>query len=169
MELNHFTTVMAQNAQRIQALVQDVGQEQARWKPAADSWSMLEVICHLYDEEREDFRVRLDYTLHRPGEPWPSIDPQGWVTQRHYNQRALDEMLQRFLDERRRSLDWLGGLSAANWETTYQAPWGDVRAGDLFAAWVAHDLLHARQLVELHWAYTNEGLAPFNVGYAGEW
>jgi hypothetical protein len=39
----------------------------------------------------------------------------------------------------------------------------------MFAAWVAHDLLHVRQLVELHYAYTVERNQPFLVDYAGGW
>ena len=30
-----------------------------QWKQSENKWSMLEIICHLYDEEREDFRSRL--------------------------------------------------------------------------------------------------------------
>ena len=37
-------------------LYQSVSNEQARWKPGKDRWSILEVINHLFDEEREDFR-----------------------------------------------------------------------------------------------------------------
>ncbi len=42
-------------------------------------------------------------------------------------------------------------------------------AGDLLAAWVAHDVLHLRQLVELRYAYLVEEAQPNSVGYAGEW
>jgi hypothetical protein len=44
-----------------------------------------------------------------------------------------------------------------------------MRAGDMLAAWVAHDLLHMRQLVELHRTYTVTQLAPYDTRYAGEW
>jgi len=37
------------------------------------------------------------------------------------------------------------------------------------AAWVAHDLLHLRQLVELHYAWTVAKAAPYSLQYAGEW
>jgi hypothetical protein len=50
--------LLAQQAQSIMQLVSRVSDEQARWKPEADSWSILEVVNHLYDEEREDFRTR---------------------------------------------------------------------------------------------------------------
>ena len=80
-------TELASGGQIIRSLVEGITQSEAQARPAADAWSVLEVMCHLYDEEREDFRQRLDYTLHKPGETWPPIDPRGWVTSRAYNER----------------------------------------------------------------------------------
>jgi len=51
---------LAQGAETIAALVAGVTAEEARRRPAPDAWSLLEVVCHLHDEEREDFRPRLD-------------------------------------------------------------------------------------------------------------
>ncbi|MCJ7624175.1 MAG: DinB family protein [Anaerolineaceae bacterium] len=160
---------MTANAERIQSLTIAVMEEQARWKPDQDAWSILEVINHLYDEERADFRVRLDCILHRPDQPWPPIDPAGWVTERKYNQRDLSQSTTNFLQEREKSLVWLKALSTPNWGVIVAAPFGQIAAGDMFAAWVAHDLLHIRQLVELHWLYTLRSVQPFRVEYAGEW
>ena len=169
MDLNHLISQMTHNARRICALAEGVSDRQARWKPALASWSILEVVNHLLDEEREDFRAHLDLALHRPGEPWPRIDPEGWVTQRGYNERDPGESLEGFLAAREESLAWLRGLASPNWEATYEAPFGRITAGDIFASWVAHDLLHMRQLVELHWAYTTLLVAPHKVDYAGSW
>jgi hypothetical protein len=169
MNIDGLAVQMAENAARIQALVRGVSDQQARWRPDPASWSILEVVNHLLDEEREDFRVRLDYTLHRPGEPWPPIDPGGWVTRRKYNEKEPKASLAQFLSQRDASIAWLKELSAPEWETTYEAPFGLISAGDLFAAWVAHDLLHMRQLVELHWRHTSAELEPFTTQYAGTW
>src|SRR5215218_7430628 len=97
LDLNHITSRMRANADVIAALARDISDAQARWKPAADAWSLLEVVNHLYDEEREDFRTRVDYVLHRPGELPPPIDPEGWVTARAYNARDPRESLDAFL------------------------------------------------------------------------
>jgi hypothetical protein len=169
MDTERFIAQMADDAQRVRALVEGVSDDQARWRPDPDSWSILEVVNHLLDEEREDFRVMLGLALHRPDEPRPRIDPQAWVTERGYNERDPETSLQGFLAAREESLAWLRGLSSPDWEVVYQAPWGPIRAGDVFASWVAHDLLHVRQLVELHWAYTTRQLQPYEVEYAGEW
>jgi hypothetical protein len=153
----------------VAALIRDVADEQARWKPTPDDWSILEVANHLYDEEREDFRARLDLTLHHPGRPLPPIDPQGWVTARDYNGRDLAESLARFLDERQRSVAWLRSLADPDWSRLAANQQWPLRAGDLLAAWVAHDLLHLRQLVELHYRWIARETTPYQVDYAGPW
>jgi hypothetical protein len=160
---------MDSNSRRIQSLLEGVSTEQAQWKPDAETWSLLEVLNHLLDEEKRDFRVRLDITLHRPEEPWPPIDPGGWVTAHEYNQQDLTASLQEFLQERESSLDWLRGLTEPDWQAEYEAPFGPIAAGDLFASWVAHDLLHMRQLVELQWLYTTAQTNPYRTRYAGTW
>jgi len=170
MNLDLCLTRFSHNAQAIASLVQDVSLEQARWKPSPSDWSILEVINHVYDEEREDFRQRLDLLLHDPDAEWPPIDPDGWVTARNYNERDLAISLGNFLQERQKSLDWLQGLAAPDWESGRKAPWGGMmRAGDMLAAWLAHDFLHIRQLNELHYAHWAQTADPYGVRYGGEW
>ena len=173
MELFAIIPQMRANAQRIRALVEGVSEVQARWKPDPETWSVLEVINHLYDEEREDFRVRLDLILHAPGAPgaeWPPIDPRGWVTARGYNQRDLGESLRGYLAEREDSLAFLAKLGSADWTKSETTPWGgSISAGDMLAALAGHDLLHLRQLVELQWAWSLQLSAPYSPAYAGDW
>jgi hypothetical protein len=161
--------LLAQNAERIPSLAQVVSPEQARWRPDADSWSILEVVNHLYDEEREDFRVRLDMTLRVPDQPWPPIDPAGWVVERGYNARDLETSLRDYVTERRRSLEWLETLEAPDWDASHEARFGLMKAGDILASWVGHDWLHTRQLVELHRAFTLRLAEPYQLDYAGPW
>ena len=161
---------LRQQAQTIRTLATDISDDQAHWKPTPDTWSLLEVINHLYDEEREDFRQRVDYVLHRPGEDPPAIDPVGWVTDRNYNQRDLAASLQNFLHERDQSVAWLQGLINPAWSNSYHHPSGfSISAADLLACWAAHDLLHLRQLIELHYAWTQQQVAPLSLAYAGDW
>jgi hypothetical protein len=169
MDMDFFTTQMTNHAGTIHSLTLGISDEQARWKPDADSWSILEVVNHLVDEEREDFRVRVDYILHHPGLPWPPINPKGWVTERLYNQRDLVQSVDDFLKERRKSLAWLKELDDPDWQASVTVSFGQFCAGDILAAWVAHDLLHLRQLVELHWAFLLKAVQPYKVDYAGEW
>jgi hypothetical protein len=169
MNLEDLAARMAENAEAIRALAEGLPEAQVRWKPDPGAWSILEVVNHLYDEEIEDFRAHLDLVLNHPGGPWPRIDPEGWVTERGYSQRDLGRSLNDFLRAREDSLTWLKGLKNPDWEVAYQAPFGSITAGDLMASWVAHDLLHMRQLIRLHWAYLTQNVQPHQVRYAGPW
>ena len=153
----------------INAALAGITPEEARLRPATDSWSILETLCHLYDEEREDFREHLDFILHRRNEQWHRIDPAAWVTSRSYNGQDLREMKEKFFAERSKSLDWLKGLSAADWDTSYTSEFGTMSAGEMFASWVAHDNLALRQLIELRRARLETLTKPYSIAYAGDW
>src|SRR5688500_17905325 len=76
MEFSILYQELQHSTEMIRALMAGVTPEAARLKPSAESWSILEVVCHLYDEEREDFREHLDFILHRQHEAWHEIDPE---------------------------------------------------------------------------------------------
>jgi len=165
-----FIAALETNAPIIADLVRALPPEQARWRPTPTDWSVLEVINHLADEEREDFHLRLDAALHRPGTPVPPNDSADWPAARAYNARDPAESLARFLDERQRSLAWLRTLTAPDWSQSIPRNSGGVlRGGDLLAAWAVHDVLHLRQLVELQYHFLGTQAQPFSVGFAGEW
>lgn len=158
------------NAQAIAALVGGVPDAQARWKPTPEEWSLLEVIAHLYDEEREDFRTRVRLTLTDPTAEWPPINPAGWVTERAYNAQDPAERLAAFLREREASLAWLRDLRAPDWSATHTHPrFGSATAGEMLHAWIAHDHLHLRQLNHLHWQFLAQRAPASALEYAGGW
>ncbi len=169
MQFDSIYNGLAGNLHAIQHLLAGVTQDEAQSKPNPETWSILEVVCHLFDEEREDFRAHLDHILFHSQEPWPLIDLQGWVTTRAYNQRDFSEMLAAFLDERGKSLAWLADLRMQNWGAACVTSFARLTAGDMLASWLAHDNLHIRQLVELQRVRILRLAAPYDVRYAGEW
>jgi hypothetical protein len=160
---------LVHGAEMIRALLLGITQAEARSKPTPESWAVLEVMCPHADVEREDFREHLDAILHRPTEIWTPIAPDRWVATRGYNERNLAETVDRFFAERDTSLAWLKSLSTPDWEAEYSDQFGSIKAGEMFASWVAHDNLHARQLVELRRNRLVSLAAPYDVEYAGEW
>ena len=169
MEFKTLYQELKYSTEMIRALLAGINQEESQIKPNPESWSILEVVCHLYDEEREDFREHLDFILHRQNEEWHSIDPQGWVTERKYNEQDLYKMSENFFTERQKSLEWLTEISNSDWETTYTSQYGSVSAGEMFSCWVAHDNLHVRQLTELRRKWIERIAQPYNIEYAGDW
>ena len=169
MEFKTLYQELVHSTEMIRGLLAGISQKEAQIKPSRSAWSILEVTCHLYDEEREDFRFHLDWILNRPGEFWHSFDPQGWVKERKYNQQNFNAMKTKFFRERKNSLAWLKTLDDANWKTKYIADWGTLTAGEMFCSWVAHDNLHIRQLTELRRARIERDTKPYHLQYAGEW
>jgi hypothetical protein len=166
MKFNILYQELQNSTEMIRTLLAGVTPEAARLKPSAESWSILEVVCHLYDEEREDFREHLDFILHRQNEEWHEMDPE---RENEYNQQNFAEMQEKFLVEREKSFAWLSGLQNPDWEKTYTTAYRTISAGEMFACWVAHDNLHIRQLVELRRLRLENITKPYNLEYAGDW
>lgn len=169
MHLDYFLDRLDKNRSVFESLLRGVQLDQARWRPSPEKWSILEVINHLYDEEREDFRQRIELVLADPTGGWPPIDPRNWVITRGYNERDLDTSLNSFFVEREKSVAWLAQLSSPDWRNSNEGPNGTLRAGDLLASWVAHDFLHIRQLARLHWQYVGAVADPYQTTYGGPW
>src|SRR4029077_11108769 len=50
-------------------ILENLDEKVYRWKFAPEKWNILEVLGHLHDEEREDFRARVKHTLENPELP----------------------------------------------------------------------------------------------------
>lgn len=157
-------------AATLPVLVARVSDADARFKPSSGAWSILEIVCHLVDEEVEDFRTRLRLTLENPTTPWPPLDPEGVAKSRRYNEQNLAERVGTFVRERRASVAWLRTIQQPNWENAYSHPkWGPISAGMLMTAWAAHDMLHLRQIAKRRYELALRDGSPYSAGYAGAW
>jgi hypothetical protein len=168
-EIKEIVRQFRSNADVMRALVDSITEEQAQWKPTQETWCLKEVMEHVYNEERFDFRIHLLEILNDP--------PQAWGTRQleYISVKTCDQALDGFLIERQASIGWLTGLKSTNWNVTTTAsfgPSGDVlvlKAGDVLVSWVAHDFLHIRQLNELHFSWNEKQAKPYSVQYAGGW
>jgi DinB superfamily len=169
MERSHLFLLLARHRNVFHAMLSGMAPAEVLWKSAPEKWCALEIICHLYDEEREDFRARLKSVLDTPDQPFVKIDPPAWVMERKYMEQDFEATLKDFLHEREQSLAWLHSLTEAPWNNFYMHPTvGPVSCDLLLSNWVAHDLHHIRQLVNLRYAYLKAHTAV-PLDYAGTW
>jgi hypothetical protein len=167
MDLQHFVASLDRGMRSLSVALSGVEADESRWRPSPERWSLVEIACHLLDEECLDFRARVASTLDDPTRAWPPIDPERWARERGYRERDLSETLAALRGERLTSLDWLRGLETADWTRAYDHPQlGALRAGDLLAAWAAHDLLHLAQIARTRAAWLSAAAAPFSTRYA---
>jgi hypothetical protein len=169
--INHLALIvdLARNANVFRSLLEGIDDTEVKWKPEPKKWSLLEIVCHLHDEEREDFRARVQHTLANNAEDLPPIDPEGWVTSRDYASQDYREALTRFLDERKRSIEWLRSLDHPEWKNACIHPrYGPMSAEFFLTNWVAHDILHIRQIIRTRYQYLAHSTGQILL-YAGEW
>ncbi len=169
MDHNRIIENLSSNQHVLSSILANKTQEEYMWKPKINSWCILEVVCHLYDEEREDFRGRVKHTLETPNEPLTMFDQIAWVKDRKYIEQDYNQMVEKLLAERKKSITWLHSLKTPAWKNAYIHPkLGPLSSEHFLANWLAHDFLHIRQIIAIQFKYlkqtTNNELA-----YAGTW
>jgi len=169
MNTNYIISELQKNKFVFSALLKNLDSNLILWKSTPQRWCLLEIVCHLLDEECEDFRARLQSTLENPGNEFIPIDPVGWVSSRKYMEREFNAELTEFLDERDNSINFLQELKEPKWDNFYHHPkFGNMTAKLFFTNWLAHDYLHIRQIIKLKFDYLHE-ITDENLNYAGNW
>ena len=124
---------------------------------------MKEVMEHVYNEERVDFRTHLKEILNDPPQPW------GAFRQEYASVQSCQQALEGFLMERETSIAWLKALGSPDWVVSSQVPFGPaadvlvLNAGDVLVSWVDHDFLHLRQMIELLHAWNEKQASLYSV------
>lgn len=132
----------------LRGLLSEISEDDSRWKPAADRFSIAEVLSHLSHSEGYCYRARLDRFL---SEEMPEFEPDD--AQMHlavYKNADPDKALQNFEDQRETNIVLLRGLPAeeGNRRALHRAA-GEITLSQMMHEWALHDLGHIRQIAEL--------------------
>ena len=109
-----------QNKVVFEQLLKTSGEEEYLFKPEANKWCLLEIICHLVDEEVHDFRARVRTALNEKEHPFYAIDPVGWVSSRKYMEQDYKEKIGEWIAERDASIRWLRSLQNPDWSSSFK-------------------------------------------------
>ena len=138
-----------------------------RERPAANEWSPLEIVCHLRDEETDDFGARVRVVVDG-GTAFAPIDPERWAVERRYQDDDPMGVLASFTERRRDTLAFLGTIDPKRLAHAVTLErFGRLSGLDLLAAWAMHDRLHVTQLTATLARLTAERWAPLRTEYAG--
>ena len=167
------TIKIIQNLERnnnvFKTMLLNCSEEEYLWKPSQNKWCLLEIICHLVDEEIEDFRARVHSVLENPERTLAPFDPVSRVIDRKYLEQDYNSKVKNLLNEREKSIHKLQQLNNPKWDNTYQHPkLGPMSAKLFLSNWLAHDYLHMRQILNLKFEYLKYHSGE-NLKYAGEW
>ncbi len=132
----------------LRGLRSEISDEDARWKPAPDRFSIAEVLAHLFHSEGHCYRARVDRFL---AEEMPELEPDD--AQMHlelYKNGDPEEDLGHFEDQRETNIKLLRGLPAeAGSRKAMHLAAGEITLSQMLHEWALHDLGHVRQIAEL--------------------
>jgi len=149
------------------ALLDDLDPAMWTQRPAAKEWSAVEIVCHLRDEETEDFGARVRVVV-EGGARFEPIDPQKWAIDRKYGEASPADALAALRQRRAESLAFLAGVEPGRLVRIVDQPrLGPMSGLDLLAAWVTHDRLHVAQLVSTLARVGADRWTPLRTEYAG--
>jgi DinB family protein len=145
------------------------GLDAAGWRarPAPAEWAPVEIVCHLRDEEAEDFGARVRVIV-EGGARFAPIDPERWAVERRYLEDDGPRALAAFQERRGANLAFLAGLAPERLARALERPSGGGLSGlDVIAAWVVHDRLHLAQLAATLARGWADRWRPLRAEYAG--
>jgi hypothetical protein len=169
MDINAVISEFENNKIIFKSLFSNLPSDFYLWRESENKWNLLEILCHLYDEERDDFRSRVKSVLEKPSVDFKPIDPEGWVNSRKYGEQNYSDKLTDFLYERDNSIEWLQQLQNPKWDNAYvHQKFGPLTAKMFLYNWLAHDYLHIRQIIRIKYSYF-KSVSGENFQYAGNW
>ncbi len=129
-------------------LMCELTEEDARWKPSPERFSVAEVLAHLSHTEGHCHRARLDRIL---AEDRPELEPDD--AQLHldlYRDADPEDAFDHFEDQRETNVEFLRTLPLeAGSRVARHKEAGEVTLSQMLHAWALHDLGHVRQVAEL--------------------
>ena len=148
----------------LRGLMCDVSDEDARWKPAPDRFSIAEVLAHLSQSER-DYRVRVDRFL---SEQRPELEPDD--AQLHldlYRNADPEDEFDHFEEQRETNVEFLRSLDESDGRrVALHLAAGEITLAQMLHEWAMHDIGHIRQIAELVRAREYlEGAGPLGRDY----
>jgi len=132
----------------LRGLMTDLNDEDARWKPAPDRFSVAEVLAHLSHSEGHCYRMRVERFL---GEERPEFEPDdAQMYLELYRDAHPTDALDRFEEQRETNVDYLRELpESAGDRVAIHKEYGEITLSQMLHEWALHDLGHIRQIAEL--------------------
>ncbi len=116
-------------------------------RPASDSWSPVEIVCHLRDVEAEVNVPRLKTLLASEDAFVHGADTDHWAEERNYRGQSPGPALDAFIQARKETLGLVRDLEEAQWSRRARHSFlGPTTLREVVSIIADHDLVHLSQL-----------------------
>ncbi|MBI2838144.1 MAG: DinB family protein [Acidobacteria bacterium] len=140
--------LLAATPEILRGLMTELTDDDARWKPAPDRFSVAEVLAHLSHSEGHCYRMRLDRFT---AETRPELDPDdAQMYLDLYRDADPEDAFDHFEEQREINIAFLRDLPAGAGERiALHKELGEITLSQMLNEWALHDLGHIRQIAEL--------------------
>ena len=132
----------------LRGLMAELTEEDVRWKPAPDRFSVGEVLAHLSHSEGYCYRARLDRFMNEENPEFESDDAQFHLDL--YRNADPEDSFDHFEEQRETNVEFLRDLPGnAGARKAVHRKVGPITLEQMLHEWALHDLGHVRQIAEL--------------------
>lgn len=132
----------------LRGLMAELTDDDARWKPAPERFSVAEVLAHLAHSEEACYRMRVDRFMAEARPEFESDDAQMYLEL--YRDADPEEAFDQFEGSRESNITFLRNLpTGAGDRIALHKEHGEITLAQMLNEWALHDLGHIRQVAEL--------------------
>jgi len=148
--LKDVIAVLASTPDKLKREISSMSSQEIKARPAANKWSVQEVLAHLDDIEEIGMRARLAAMVERENPLLPSFDPEKRAEEMKYNRKNPLKSLASLARQRQANVKWLKRLKPAQLKRrgTHEKV-GALTVEELATEWAFHDLGHIKQILEI--------------------
>jgi hypothetical protein len=138
--------VVSRTPKRLRKLTKGLKKKQLRYQPAAQKWSITQIIAHLADAEiAMSWRIR--FALAQSGLPIMAYDQDAWAKNLQYEKADLDECMEVFAALRRTNTILFKRLTDEEWERFgMHSERGKETVERMTMMLAGHDINHLKQI-----------------------
>ncbi|MDD5543408.1 MAG: DinB family protein [Acidobacteriia bacterium] len=115
-ERSGYLETVKETPKRLQEAVKGVPKKILMWSPAPGKWSIVEIVCHMRDMERDAYLKRYQRMLSEENPSLKDIDGDYYALERSYRKDKLSAALKEWKDLRREVLRLLKNVKQDQWQ-----------------------------------------------------
>ncbi len=108
--------IVAETPVRLKAALKGVSRKRLLWTPGPGKWSILEIVAHMRDMERDAYIARYRRILTEDNPSLPDIDGDLIALRDDYRGLKLPDLMRDFVKLRRECLKLLKSVKSAQWD-----------------------------------------------------
>ena len=142
--------ILAATPKKLKLEISSLSRREMTKRPAANKWSVREVLAHLADVEEFGMRARVAAMIEQDNPTLPPFDQEARVVELKYNTIDPMQSLGSLTLQRRANVKWLRKLRPAQLKRRgIHQTVGEISVEELITEWAFHDLGHLKQILEV--------------------